>query len=319
MEKNITRNIKAYIFHDKNSNQDQVSILGKIKRKDIVELNKTEYKYDNLSEVTNFEEYNNEELCRMYQIGNENALSYLINKNKRLVYSRVMKYYKMYRHDLTVDDLFQEGCIGILKAVDKFDYSLGFKFSTYATNWIDQSISRAIADKGYTIRVPVHMFDNINKYNKLSKELENNNIELDDRGEYLREITGFKSEQLKDITNISNNILNMSSLNIKVGEVEDTELISFLKSESEENPLNIVTENHLIEEVGMALQVLNDRERDILSMRFGLNNSTPKTLEEIGLIYDLTRERIRQIEKNAIVKLKKSKDINALKAFLSDK
>lgn len=319
MEKNITRNIKAYIFHDKNSNQDQVSILGKIKRKDIVELNKTEYKYDNLSEVTNFEEYNNEELCRMYQIGNENALSYLINKNKRLVYSRVMKYYKMYRHDLTVDDLFQEGCICILKAVDKFDYSLGFKFSTYATNWIDQSISRAIADKGYTIRVPVHMFDNINKYNKLSKELENNNIELDDRGEYLREITGFKSEQLKDITNISNNILNMSSLNIKVGEVEDTELISFLKSESEENPLNIVTENHLIEEVGMALQVLNDRERDILSMRFGLNNSTPKTLEEIGLIYDLTRERIRQIEKNAIVKLKKSKDINALKAFLSDK
>lgn len=327
MEKEILNYIKPYIFHDnKMLKKDFDSIFGRfskeelLKIREILEKNNIDVNIEkSQGELSNTEEdlnISNEKLCYLYQQGDSKALDILIERNERLVYSRVMKYYRANRHGLSIDDLFQEGCIGMIKAAKKFDIDLGFKFSTYAINWIDQSISRSIADKGFNIRVPVHMFDNVNKFRKMYRELEMDQDIDDEKLKILMENTGFKPEQIENIQKVARNILNMSSLNIKVGDGEDTELISFLEADETNNPLDLVTKSIMNEKIEEALESLTEREREVIILRFGLLDNSPKTLEEIGDIYGLTRERIRQIEKKSLVKLRKSNGTKKLKEFL---
>lgn len=327
MEKRLLEYINPYIFHDNKILQKDFNIIFKdftddemlqvyeflnIKKIEI-HIDSSDYKVINSNKALKI---SNEKLCFLYQEGDEKALDLLISKNERLVYSRVMKYYKMHKHSLSIDDLFQEGCIGIIKASKKFDISLGYKFSTYATNWIDQGIARAIADKGFTIRVPVHMFDTINKYRRVYRELELEDLDDKERLQSLIDNTGLKLGEIEDINNIARNILNISSLNIKIGNGEDTELISFLTSNREKNPMEIVIDSFLGINIENALLVLTNREREIINLRFGLRDNEPRTLEDIGSIYNLTRERIRQIEKAALTKLRLSKESKKLKSFL---
>lgn len=327
MEKHLLNYIEPYIFQDnKIMKKDFENLFGRFSKAELdeiydfldrnnIEINieKNDGRLSNRDRDLNI---SNEELCRLYQEGNKHALDIIIENNERLVYSRVMRYYKMNRHGLSIDDLFQEGCIGMIKAVGRFNIDLGFKFSTYAINWIDQAIARSIADKGFTIRVPVHMFDNINKFNRIYKEMEIKESMDEDKLEALMKNTGFKLRQIKEINNVSSNILNISSLNIKVGEGEDTELISFLESSRSNNPIDEVTYAHLVARLKEALDSLTTRERNIIIYRFGLDKQEPRTLEEIGSMYDLTRERIRQIEKKALLKLRNPKRSKKLRAFL---
>ena len=231
--------------------------------------------------------------------GDEEAKQTLINANLRLVVN-IAKHYV--GRGMLFLDLIQEGNLGLMKAVDKFDYTKGFKFSTYATWWIRQAITRAIADQARTIRIPVHMVETINKMTRVQRQLVQD-LGRDPTAEEISEAMGgeLTPKRIREIQKIA---LEPVSLETPIGEEDDSHLGDFIEDKESESPVDYTTKQLLKEELDSILKDLTDREERVLRLRYGLDDNRPRTLEEVGREFGVTRERIRQIEAKAIKKLK---------------
>jgi RNA polymerase primary sigma factor len=242
--------------------------------------------------------------------GDQSAKNELVEANLRLVVSLARHYQGC---GLSYQDLIQEGNIGLIKAAEKFDVSKGFRFSTYASWWIKQALSRAIADQSRTIRIPVHMTENINKFKKTERELLSQ-LNREPKIKEIADAMGISEKQAKEIQSY---IVEPTSLDIQVGDDDDTTIGSFVEDTHFVNPESAYIKESNGDVVNAVLDTLSDREANILRLRFGIGGKKAMTLEEVGKEYGLTRERIRQIEAKALRKLRHPSRANILKECMA--
>lgn len=264
---------------------------------------------DAIKKINLLEADEEKELAKAAHCGDEDAKNKLIEANLRLVVSIAKKYKN---NDISFLDLVQEGNMGLIKAVDKYDESLDYKFSTYATYWIKQAISRAIADKTRNIRLPAHVTENINKVRKAEKVL----TQSFNREPTASEICKYLNISKETLDEIYGYMADTTSIDIMVGDDEDTTIGSLIEDESNPSPIELIFVEERQKAVNRVCDTLDERESQIIKMRYGLDGNEPMTLEDIGKKLKLTKERIRQLEQQALRRLRHPSRTRVLREFM---
>lgn len=285
------------------------TIVGDVKVNDPVKMYLKEIGKYSLIDATK-----EQELAQRIEQGDTTAKNQLVNANLRLVVN-IAKHYV--GRGMAFLDLIQEGNLGLMKAVDKFDYTKGFKFSTYATWWIRQAITRAIADQARTIRIPVHMVETINKITRVQRQLVQEYGREPTAKEISDELGGeFSEKKIREIQRVA---MEPVSLETPINEEDDSHLEDFIEDKESVSPVEYTTKALLKEKLAEVLSELQPREERVIRMRYGLDDNCPKTLEEVGKEFNVTRERIRQIEAKALKKLRhptRSKKLGDYKEYV---